>query len=110
MTDTPAHAEPTEDHPTRPLNFTRLDEAIMRERATSLYTCLDARRSVRFFSDAPVPLDVLRTAIHTAGTAPGPRDCVVVDLAVGICDCARIDAQAAGSAIGSHYLGARRYI
>ena len=70
MTDTPAHAEPTEDHPTRPLNFTRLDEAVMRERATSLYTCLDARRSVRFFSDAPVPLDVLRTAIHTAGTAP----------------------------------------
>ena len=42
----------------------------MRERATSLYTCLDARRSVRFFSDAPVPLDVLRTAILTAGTAP----------------------------------------
>lgn len=70
MTDTPAHAETTEDHPTRPLNFTRLDEAAMRERATSLYTCLDARRIVRFFSDAPVPLDVLRTAILTAGTAP----------------------------------------
>ena len=52
------------------LNFKRLTPDVMQDRATSLYTCLDARRSVRFFSDEPVPLEVLRTAIHTAGTAP----------------------------------------
>jgi nitroreductase len=42
----------------------------MSRRAEELYTCLQARRSVRFFSDEQIPLDVVRKAIHTAGTAP----------------------------------------
>ena len=56
--------------PTRPLNFERMAADTMAARADELYTCLNRRRSVRFFSDEPIPLDVVRKAIHTAGTAP----------------------------------------
>ncbi len=42
----------------------------MRARAEAFYERANRRRSVRFFSDEPVPLDVVRTAIRTAGTAP----------------------------------------
>ncbi len=56
--------------PTRPLRFERLEASAMSDRASSLYACLDKRRSVRFFSKDPIPLDVVRTAIQTAGTAP----------------------------------------
>lgn len=53
-----------------PLDFRRLDEAQMRERADEFYADLNRRRSVRHFSDDPIPLDVVRKAIHAAGTAP----------------------------------------
>lgn len=53
-----------------PLHFERRDDDAMRARAEELYACLDTRRSVRFFSDEPIPLDVVRTAIKTASTAP----------------------------------------
>jgi nitroreductase len=42
----------------------------MRERAASFYERMDRRRSVRDFSDRPVPRDLIETAIRTAGTAP----------------------------------------
>ena len=42
----------------------------MRERAASFYERMDRRRSVRDFSDRPVPRDRIETAIRTAGTAP----------------------------------------
>jgi nitroreductase len=42
----------------------------MRERSEQLHDCLSKRRSVRSFSDEEVPLDVVRRAILTAGTAP----------------------------------------
>lgn len=45
-----------------------LDE--MRRRAEAFYAEMDARRSVRFFSDRPVPRDLIAWAIRTAGTAP----------------------------------------
>lgn len=50
--------------------FERLDVEDMRTRATELFERLRRRRSCRFFSDEPLPLDVVRTAIHTAGQAP----------------------------------------
>ena len=40
------------------------------ERGERLYAELDTRRSVRFFSDAPVPRAMIETAIRTASTAP----------------------------------------
>jgi iodotyrosine deiodinase len=58
------------EHPSVPLNFTRRPEAEMRERAEACYARMNQRRSVRAFSPDPIPLDVVRTAIHTAGTAP----------------------------------------
>jgi len=40
------------------------------ERATSFYEEMDGRRSVRFFSDEPVPRRMIEQAIATASTAP----------------------------------------
>jgi nitroreductase len=45
-------------------------EAEMRTRAEAFYQLMDQRRSVRFFSDQPVPRPLLEYAIRTAGTAP----------------------------------------
>jgi nitroreductase len=44
------------------------DEGLRRGEA--LYSRLDGRRSVRFFSDRPVPRALIETAIRTASTAP----------------------------------------
>ena len=57
-------------HPFRPLEFTRYHEPDMIERARALYQLLDARRSVRMFSDEHVPLEMVELAIMTASTAP----------------------------------------
>lgn len=53
-----------------PLAFTERPEAEMRERADAFYRLMDRRRSVRDFSDRPVPKDLIATAIRAAGTAP----------------------------------------
>lgn len=56
----------------------------MRARAEAFHEMMDQRRSVRFFSDQPVPRDLIERAILTAGTAPSgahrqPWRFVVVD-------------------------------
>ena len=59
------------DYPTIPLAGYReypVDE--MRERVNTLYKELSRRRTVREFSDRPVPIDIIETAIKIAGTAP----------------------------------------
>jgi iodotyrosine deiodinase len=53
-----------------PLAFERRSEAEMRARAEAFYMLMNRRRSVREFSAEPIPLDVVRRAIQTAGTAP----------------------------------------
>jgi iodotyrosine deiodinase len=53
-----------------PLEFVRLSESEMLERAEAFYDLLNARRSVRFFSSDPVPKKLIELAILTAGTAP----------------------------------------
>ena len=40
------------------------------ERSKLYYTQMDQRRSIRMFSDKPVPKEVMETIIKTAGTAP----------------------------------------
>ncbi len=55
---------------TTPLEFERYPEDEMRRRARDLLSELRRRRSVRQFSDEPIPLDVVRAAIETAGQAP----------------------------------------
>lgn len=57
-------------HDTLPLNFTELPEAEMRARALAFYKAMKARRTIRDFSERPVPRDLIETAILTAGTAP----------------------------------------
>jgi nitroreductase len=60
-------------HPTyapQPLDFDRLgpDEALRRSRA--FLELMQTRRSVRQFSDDPVPWELIENALRTAGTAP----------------------------------------
>lgn len=58
------------DHEFVPLDFERLPDHEMLERATSFYQDLDRRRSVRHFTDEPIPEGILETCIRAAGTAP----------------------------------------
>ncbi len=48
----------------------RLDDDQMSSRAAALYAELEARRSVRHFTDDPVPRELIELAIRTASTAP----------------------------------------
>ncbi len=45
-------------------------ESEMRQRAAEFYANADRRRTVRTFSDRPVPVDVIENCIRSAGTAP----------------------------------------
>lgn len=59
------------DYPTVPLDQYReypIEE--MRERVEAFYADIERRRTVREFSDRPVPRDIIETAIKAAGTAP----------------------------------------
>jgi nitroreductase len=59
------------EYPTIPLTAYReypVDE--MRQRATDFYEEIDRRRTVREFSDRPVPRDIIEKALRAAGTAP----------------------------------------
>jgi nitroreductase len=59
------------DYPTIPLeNYREYPVDEMRQRVNTLYKVLSRRRTVREFSDRPVPIDIIEAAIKTAGTAP----------------------------------------
>jgi iodotyrosine deiodinase len=53
-----------------PYRFERLPEEEMLRRARDFHTEMDRRRSVRHFSDEPVPRELVELAIRTASTAP----------------------------------------
>jgi nitroreductase len=55
---------------TLPLAFERRDDAAMRAAADSFFAMITSRRSVRHFSDEPVPIDVVERCIHSAAQAP----------------------------------------
>ena len=50
--------------------YPRYSEEEMRSRANTLHETLDMRRTVRDFSDAPVPREIIESCIKTASTAP----------------------------------------
>ncbi len=52
------------------LDFERLTPEQMDARSRELFERVQTRRSVRAFSDEPVPLEVVRRAIHSAGQMP----------------------------------------
>jgi nitroreductase len=59
------------EYPTQPLQTYReypVEE--MRRRAEEFYAEVDRRRTVRDFSDRPVPRDIIETALRAASTAP----------------------------------------
>ncbi|MEO0558320.1 MAG: nitroreductase family protein [Bacteroidota bacterium] len=57
-------------HPRVPLDFAPVSEAESLDRAERFYRQLDTRRSVRDYSDRPVPKRLIELAIQTASTAP----------------------------------------
>jgi nitroreductase len=57
-------------HDPIPLDFEEYPPEEMQERAEAFYEELRTRRSVRAFSDRPVPRRLIEVAIRTAGTAP----------------------------------------
>jgi iodotyrosine deiodinase len=52
------------------LEFKVLSETEMLQRARDFYNLLKRRRTVRDFSDKPVPKEIIEQALLTAGTAP----------------------------------------
>ena len=58
------------DHPTIPLQFREYPVDEMRARLREFYEDVARRRTVRDFSDRPVPRDLIETALQAAGTAP----------------------------------------
>jgi iodotyrosine deiodinase len=58
-------------YPTIPLpNYEEYPLDEMRERLVQFYADVDRRRTVREFSDRPVPQDIIETALKAANTAP----------------------------------------
>ena len=74
--------------PTLPLPFERLEPVEMQARADAFARVLARRRSVRHFSREPIPLDVVRTCLAAACTAPSGANkqpytfCLVTDPAI----------------------------
>ena len=59
------------NNPTVPLSrYKQYSLAEMRQRINDFYADIDRRRSVRDFSDRPVPRDIIETALRAANTAP----------------------------------------
>jgi nitroreductase len=57
-------------HDPVPLDFTEVPPDEMQERACAFCEQMSQRRSMRAFSDRPVPQALIEEAIRTAGTAP----------------------------------------
>jgi nitroreductase len=53
-----------------PLDFSPLGDSVQRERARDFRTLMQRRRTVRDFSDRPVPRTVIEDAVMTAASAP----------------------------------------
>ena len=58
------------DHDSVPYSLERLNDAESVSRAQALRDRLKQRRTCRYFSDEPVPREVIEAAIEAAGTAP----------------------------------------
>ena len=61
------HSEPDEELKFIPFCPPTYPEAEMVSRSRDFYQQMNERRSVRFFSDKPVPLEVMENIVKTAG-------------------------------------------
>lgn len=59
-----------EEHTTIPLSFVRYTDAEMIDRAKAFHALMERRRTVREFSDTPVPDAVIDEVVRAASTAP----------------------------------------
>lgn len=59
-----------ENHPYLSYQKPIISDEEMLDRSISFYQSMDERRSVRDFSDRPIPLEVIQNIIKTAATAP----------------------------------------
>ena len=67
----PEQGEQVKSYPTIPLDqYKEYPLAEMRERVAAFYEDINRRRTVREFSDRPVPRDIIETALKAANTAP----------------------------------------
>ncbi len=57
-------------YPFAEYNHPRYSESEMSQRSKEFYAWMDTRRTVRDFSDQPIPLEVIHDLILTASTAP----------------------------------------
>lgn len=70
-----------------PFELSSFSENDMLQRAESFYTYMDKRRSLRHFSDQPVPRELIENIVMTASTAPSGAHkqpwtfCIVSDTA-----------------------------
>ncbi len=56
--------------PSIPLQFQSYPENEMKAKALTFFNCMKERHSIRDFLDKPVPLDVIKHCLATAGRAP----------------------------------------
>ncbi len=67
----PQRVKLVDDYPFTPLkSYTEFPIEQMRERIADFYEDVSRRRTVREFSDRPVPRDIIENALRAAGTAP----------------------------------------
>ena len=62
--------EPAPHEPYHPLDPVRPDDAEMAQRARAFFERMQSRRSLRAFSDRPVPRDIIDNCLLAAGRAP----------------------------------------
>ncbi len=60
----------TTEYRPKPFDVTRLDPEEALERSRAFLDLMRTRRSIRFFSSDPVPVELIRNAIEVAGSAP----------------------------------------
>lgn len=73
LLNAPVHAEDTEHIPY--VHVGRTEEEMI-ERSRDFYQLMNGRRSIRMFSSQPVPIEVIKNIVHTAGTSPSGMHCI----------------------------------
>ncbi|MHA2171368.1 MAG: nitroreductase family protein [Candidatus Kariarchaeaceae archaeon] len=66
----PEYLEKIKEFPHIEYEFQKISVEVSKAKALHFYETMNSRRSVRFFSDEAIPLEIIENVIKTAGTAP----------------------------------------